>query len=115
MNTTGYFFAASKFGGFTIQYCTGVPPAPATLALSAADVATDFSHASLTCVSACGEPPAIGVLKTSAGDVSVAFENTSVDALALTEVIDPPLTIICGVPPATGTLYRLSVPWLDAT
>src|SRR6188768_1918941 len=29
--TTGYFFAGSNAGGLINQYCTGVPPAPATV------------------------------------------------------------------------------------
>src|SRR5262245_55892117 len=106
MNTTGYFFEASKFGGLTIQYWTGVPPAPATVALSGAVSATVFSHPSFAAVSACAVPPVAATRKISAGDVIVAFENTSAEAPALTPLIAPPLTTTCGVPPANGTRYR---------
>src|SRR5262245_48191320 len=103
MNTTGYFFDASKFGGLTIQYCTGVPPAPGTVALSGAVMATLRSQDSFARVSGCGDPPAIGARKISAGDVKDAIENTSVDALALAALIAPPFTRSFGVPPASGT------------
>src|SRR5262245_52197262 len=103
MNTTGYFFDGSKFGGLTIQYCTGVPPAPGTVALSGVVMATLRSHDSFMRVSNCGAPPAIGVRATSAGAVKDAFENTRFEALALTALIAPPFTISLGVPPASGT------------
>src|SRR3954451_1415487 len=50
-NTTGYFFDASKFGGLISQYCTGVPPAPATVRLSGFSNATSLSHDSFSRVS----------------------------------------------------------------
>src|SRR5687767_9241598 len=48
--TTGYFFAASKFGGLINQYCTA-PPAAVTVRLSGSVNATSFSHGSLARVS----------------------------------------------------------------
>src|SRR3954468_24757585 len=58
-NTTGYFLAASKFGGLINQYCTGVPPSPGTVKLSGFANDTSVNHVSfsrVSCVCACAAP-----------------------------------------------------------
>src|ERR1035437_6536123 len=51
-NTIGYFFAGSNIGGFTSQYCTRAPPAPAVERLSGVEKATSFRHPRFSSVSA---------------------------------------------------------------
>ena len=80
---SGYFRLGSKFGGFRIQYCTGVPPAPATVADSGAGICTVFSHESFSCVRLCALPPLAATRKSSAGAVSDAFEKTIDESPAL--------------------------------
>ena len=52
--------------------------------------------------------------KSSAGDVSDDFENTTKSGPICGAEIAPPCATSCGVPPPSGTRYRLSVPLLDA-
>src|SRR5438132_4817978 len=112
--TTGYFFDASNDGGLISQYCTGAPPAPVTVIDSGALNVTSLRQPSFSCVSGCASPPPAAILNSSAGIVIAAFEKTRVEAPALTAAIAPPLATSAGVPPASGTRYRLSVPWLVA-
>src|SRR5215831_7956891 len=113
-NTIGYFFVASNPGGLTTKYCTGVPPAPGTVRLSGTLIDRSFSHVSFSRVRDRTSVPSDVETNTSAGAVLVDFENTSDVDPTDGSVTTPPFTISFGVPPASGTRYRLSAPLLLA-
>ena len=72
MNTSGYFFVASKFAGLTIHICTGVWFAPVTVTDSGGVNASCASNAALVCVTGCGVAAAVPSASciTSGGCVS---------------------------------------------
>src|SRR5258707_3670109 len=112
-NPTGYFFDASKLGGLINQNWIAAPAAPATVRLSGLSNVTSFSHASFSWVRA-GGAPVRPMRKISAGAVRDVFENTTKSGPICGAEIVPPCATNWGAPPATGTRYRLSVPWLVA-
>src|SRR5207237_4639748 len=101
--TTGYFFEASNAGGLTTKYCTGVPPAPATVRLSGALIDRPVSHGSFSRVNGWTAPPSVVARNTSAGAVIDDLAKTSDVLPADGALTTPPFTMSFGAPPASGT------------
>src|SRR5688572_10535011 len=120
-NTTAYLRNGLNPGGLRIQYWMGAPAAPGTVKLSGGFMSTSRSQpefSDVTDFAAAGLAealaPGAGKTKTSGGATIAAWENVITLARAFTALMAPPFTTCCGVPPASGTRYRLSVPKLDA-
>src|SRR6478752_5591093 len=99
--TTGYFFVASKCGGLRSQYCTGVPPAPATVRLAGFGRSSADSHAAFSLVSRRGVPSLFNRYR-SAGATSDDMVNTANSLVGWNAPTAPPWTASFGVPPAAG-------------
>src|SRR5437868_12241348 len=101
--TTGYFFAGSKCGGVSSQYCMFAPAAPVTVELVGFGMSVAASHAAFSLVS-CRVDPSADTRYRSVGATSDDLAKMANPCPGCTALTAPPRATRVGAPPLIATV-----------